>query len=343
MDYFTERDTENLKRLEKLRAELPPFCSEFFLGISQRTSTLTRLNYGYDLRVFFKYLTSSVEEFIDRKTWEFKVDDLNKVTTHDIELYAAWLDMRDAGEGAIVTNKPTTKMRKLATLRSFFAYFFKKGKLEKNVLPNVDLPKLHDRAIVRLDNPEVKRVLQTVEAQDGLTKGQMRFTKNTLRDQTIIVFFLTTGIRVSELVGLDIGDIDLKNASFKVTRKGGNQEILFMPEDLQAQLAQYFENMKTDDVKQPLFKSLQNKRICVRAVQNLVKKYASIAVPLKKISPHKLRSTFGTNLYRATGDIYVVANVLGHRDVNTTKKHYAAMTEDIRRDAAKSVRLNPDE
>ena len=70
-----------------------------------------------------------------------------------------------------------------------------------------------------------------------------------------------------------------------------------------------------------------------------LKKYSSIATPLKKISPHKLRSTYGTNLYKETQDIYVVADVLGHKDINTTKKHYAAMSDDIRRAAANKVKL----
>ncbi len=80
----------------------------------------------------------------------------------------------------------------------------------------------------------------------------------------------------------------------------------------------------------------------MRAVENLVKKYCSSAVPLKKISPHKLRSTYGTMLYQETGDIYVVADVLGHKDVNTTKKHYAAQTDERRRQAARAVKLRED-
>ena len=74
-------------------------------------------------------------------------------------------------------------------------------------------------------------------------------------------------------------------------------------------------------------------------VKNLVKKYAKVVTPLKHITPHKLRSTFGTKLYRETGDIYVVADYLGHKDINTTKKHYAAISEDIRRNAIKTIDL----
>jgi integrase/recombinase XerC len=102
-------------------------------------------------------------------------------------------------------------------------------------------------------------------------------------------------------------------------------------------------NENVDKNENALFLSLQNKRIGVRAVEQLVKKYAKNCVPLKHITPHKLRSTYGTNLYRATGDIYIVADVLGHRDVNTTKKHYAAISEDARRNVANILKLRDKE
>lgn len=88
-----------------------------------------------------------------------------------------------------------------------------------------------------------------------------------------------------------------------------------------------------------LFYSTQRKRIGIQAVENLVKKYSRQITTTKKITPHKLRSTYGTALYRETGDIYLVADVLGHKDVNTTKKHYAAMDDNRRRQAAKAVRM----
>ena len=91
-----------------------------------------------------------------------------------------------------------------------------------------------------------------------------------------------------------------------------------------------------------LFLSNRNSRITVRSVEILVKKYAGIATPLKKITPHKLRSTYGTSLYRETGDIYLVADVLGHHDVNTTKKHYAAIEEERRMMARNKVKLRED-
>ncbi len=152
-----------------------------------------------------------------------------------------------------------------------------------------------------------------------------------------------TGVRISECVGLNINDVDFQVNGFRIIRKGGNQTILYFSDEVGNALSDYLAERKNIIAmrghEEALFLSMQRKRISNRAVQNLVKKYASSVSPLKKISPHKLRSTYGTSLYNETGDIYLVADVLGHRDVNTTKKHYAAISDTKRRMAAKAVKL----
>ena len=97
--------------------------------------------------------------------------------------------------------------------------------------------------------------------------------------------------------------------------------------------------LKTLFIKDKNLRRKQRQLIEQQYIKNLVKKYSQTVNPLKKITPHKLRSTYGTNLYRETKDIYIVADVLGHKDVNTTKRHYAAISEDIRRSAADKVKL----
>jgi len=333
--YIEERNRKTFELLDRAKAELPPFASRFFLGLSQTTQPLTRLGYAYDLKVFFDFLSVEVEEFAGKKRVDWRVTDLDTVEVLHIELFVDWLSTRQNNERA--------RMRKLSCLRSFFAYYFKKGEIQKNIMPNIDLPKLYEKSIVRLDQGEVKKIIAEASDGEGLTPGQKRFHgKLSMRDTVILTFFLSTGVRVSELVGLNVGDIDLKTASFKITRKGGNESVLYMSDELSEVMAQYLcsdEATPLPDRDSPLFVGIRGERLGVRAVQNLVKKYAGVASPLKKISPHKLRSTYGTNLYRATGDIYVVADVLGHRDVNTTKKHYAALSDDIRKQAAKKVSL----
>ena len=157
---------------------------------------------------------------------------------------------------------------------------------------------------------------------------------------------LGTGIRVSECVGLDLEDLDFKNNAVKVTRKGGNEMFVYFGPEVEKALMSYLtvreKIVPVSGHEHALFYSTQRKRIGIQAVENLVKKYAREVTTAKKITPHKLRSTYGTALYQETGDIYLVADVLGHKDVNTTRKHYAAIDDARRRQAATAVRLRED-
>ena len=162
----------------------------------------------------------------------------------------------------------------------------------------------------------------------------------------MLTLMLGTGIRVSECVGIDLQDVDFKNNGIKIRRKGGYEAVVYFGEEVELALLDYLEQRMNltpvEGHEDALFLSMQNKRITVRAVENLVKKYASRVTTMKKITPHKLRSTYGTNLYRESGDIYLVADVLGHKDVNTTRKHYAAIDEERGRIASKLVHLRKD-
>ncbi len=195
-----------------------------------------------------------------------------------------------------------------------------------------------------MDVDEVAILLDQVEDGTNLTKKQLEFHKKTkIRDLAMMTLLLGTGIRVSECVGLDINDVDFKNDGILIRRKGGYEAVVYFGDEVRAALLDYLEErhhiIPEEGHEEALFLSLQNKRISVRSVEKLVKKYAEAMTTLKKITPHKLRSTYGTNLYRETGDIYLVADVLGHKDVNTTKKHYAALEDERRRQAAKVVKL----
>ena len=341
--YYNERKDNITVRIRDLKKDLPYFCSEFFIGVENQTTPLTRINYAYDLRIFFDFLTKEIDKFAGRKVNQISLMDLNEVTASDIELFMDYLSYYQF-KGKTYHNDERAKSRKLSTLRSFFKYYFKKEKIQNNITEKVDLPKLHDKGIVRLEDNEMADFLDQVETGYALSPTQQAFHHHTnARDYAIVSLLLGTGIRVSECVGLDVDDIDFNINGFKVVRKGGNQVVLYFSEEVATALKKYLKQREEikdlDPNEKALFLSLQKKRLSTRAIQNLVKKYSSIATPLKKISPHKLRSTYGTNLYRETQDIYVVADVLGHKDINTTKKHYAAMSDDIRRQAANKVKL----
>ena len=344
--YFEQRELSCIDRTNNIIESLPYYVSDFFVGVELRTSPLTRLNYAYDLRTFFIFLTKKV--FRSKKIDEIELDDLSKLDSSDIEYYLSYLSHYEIN-GKMEKCTETGKARKLSTLRAFFKYFFNKNKLPANIPSKVSMPKIHDKEIIRLDSndkiDEIGDMLYVVESGTGLTKKQLSFHNSTkLRDTAIVTLFLGTGIRISELVGLNVDDIDLRTNKFIVTRKGGDRSVLYFNDQVSQALSDYLLQRNSDNEVPPtekaLFLSLQKKRISTRNVQNLVKKYAQIVSPLKKITPHKLRSTFGTNLYRQTGDIYVVASCLGHKDVNTTKKHYAAITEDIKRNAALNLNIS---
>jgi len=349
--YFENRNINSIKKIEQLKNDLPFFCQEFFLGIESTTTPLTRLNYAYDLRIFFDFLIKKL--YKNKIITELTLKDIDDLDMIYIEMFISYLNSYTFNNKKGICNE-RAKARKLSTIRSFYKYFFNKGKFKANTAAKIPTPKIHDKEIIRLEaNDKINEIvdlLNEVEYGDGLSLRQkaLRSTLTKARDIALFTLFLGTGIRISELVGLNNDDIDFRTNSFKVTRKGGNQTILYFSNEIAIALKEYI-NLKqntnnNNENEHALFLSSTNyKRLSVRAIQELVKKYARIVIPLKKITPHKLRSTFGTQLYRATGDIYYVADVLGHKDVNTTKKHYAAISDDLRRNLAGKVKLRDDD
>ncbi len=341
--YYESREISCIERLNAIIDTLPYYVQDFFVGVELQTSALSRLNYGYDLRVFFDFLSKKI--FRNKKMESIELNDLAKLEASDIEFFLSYLSHYEIN-GKQERCTESGKARKLSTLRAFYKFFFNRNKLPANTPAKVTMPKIHEKEIIRLDSndkvDEIGDMLYVVDTGNGLTKRQLAFHNATkLRDSAIVTLFLGTGIRISELVGLNLDDVDLKTNSFVVTRKGGNRAVLYFNEQVSTALRLYIESRPEHlpEDETALFLSLQNRRISTRTIQDLVKKYARIISPLKKITPHKLRSTFGTNLYKQTGDIYVVADCLGHKDVNTTKKHYAAITEDIRKQAGLNLNI----
>ena len=345
--YHEQKDVENILRLREVLTTLPPFCRDYFRAIDTTTTTKTRISYAYDIRIFFQFLLDENPAFKNYKMTDFTVDVLDQIKALDLEEYQEYLKVYQAGDKT-ETNGERGLKRKISALRSFYAYFYKREMIETNPTVLIDVPKIHDKSIIRLDTDEVALLLDYIEHCGDQLTGQKRvyYEKTKERDLAIVTLLLGTGIRVSECVGLDIEDVDFKNNGIKVTRKGGNEMVVYFGPEVEKALKRYIEVREIiiplEGHEHSLFYSAQRRRIGVQAVENLVKKYASQITTTKKITPHKLRSTYGTTLYQETGDIYLVADVLGHKDVNTTKKHYAAIDDARRRQAAKAVRLRED-
>jgi site-specific recombinase XerD len=342
-NYHDEQNKNNIIKMRAVLDTLPPFCKDFFRGIENYTSTRTRLAYAYDIRLFFEFLHEKNPALSKTDITSYPVSVLDMVTRIDIEEYLEYMSLYHK-DGKDITNDERGKARKLSSLRSFYNYYFENEIIEKNPAALVPIPKRHEKEIIRLEPNEVAILLEQVEDGTKLTKKELEYHKKTkVRDVALLTLLLGTGIRVSECVGLDISDINFDEGGFKIRRKGGYETVIYFGKEVETALLDYLEEREhiipAEGHENALFLSLQNRRMAVRSVENLVKKYTSRVTTLKKITPHKLRSTYGTNLYRETGDIYLVADVLGHKDVNTTRKHYAALEDERKRKAAGVVRL----
>ena len=343
--YRTKTDIDNTLKLRDVLKSLPPFARDYFRSIDGTTTTKTRISYAYDIRVFFQFLAEENPVFMNRSLQDLTVDVLDQITALDIEEYMEYLKVYKDPDGNLTTNGEQGLKRKISALRSFYAYYFKHEMIRTNPTVLIDMPKIHEKSIVRLDSDEVALLLDYMEHCGDTLTGQRKryFEKTKERDLAIVTLLLGTGVRVSECVGLDIEDVDFKNNGIKVTRKGGNEMIVYFGPEVEQALKKYLSVREgitpVAGHEHALFYSTQRKRMGIQAVENMVRKYTSAVTSTKKITPHKLRSTYGTSLYRETGDIYLVADVLGHKDVNTTRKHYAAIDDDRRRRAAKAVTL----
>ena len=350
--YSQQVDRKNIMLLRDVLATLPEYVKDYFRSIDASSQTRTRISYAYDLRVFFEFLKSQNPLYKKYDLRDFTLEDLDRVNARDIEEYMEYLKLYNSPEergtsSGLNSNGQLGIKRKLSALRSFYGYLFRNQMIKTNPTVLVEMPKIHERTIVRLDADEVAILLDYVEncGQTLTGKALAYYNKTRERDIALITLLLGTGIRVSECVGLDIEDIDFRNNGIRIVRKGGNEAVVYFGDEVERALLNYLEVRKGIvpclGHEHALFYSTQKRRMTVRSVENLVEKYAS-QVTIKKITPHKLRSTYGTALYRETGDIYLVADVLGHKDVNTTRRHYAAMDDERRRRAAGAVRLRED-
>jgi len=346
MTYQEELYLKLDEQANKIISELPSFSKLYFnhmktLGQSQRS----RVQYAYDMKRFFDFLKSQA----GFKDVNFKTaspsDVMDKLSIQDIEEYLDSLEYytvrNDEGKEEKRIASPSVKARRISSLRSFYKYYFKIGEIKNNLADVMDIPKIPDKQISVLDKEQVGRMLAAVKDIEGYKDLALKKRLKTLkRDYAIVMLFFGTGLRVSELVGINVNDIDFYEASIIVTRKGGDQDVVFFGPEVQCALEDYYSNDRTlllgkNTGEKAFFISTKNKRISVRSVEEMIQNYARKAGINTKVSPHALRRSFGTYLYDATGDIYLVADALHHTSVETTKKHYARMSKDHKRIAAK--------
>lgn len=326
--------------LDTLMEKLPDFCRDFFIGTSTINTQRTQIRYAYNLKLFFDYVKNEL------KVSDITLEYMNTLTPKDIEKYIFYTSSYLDQAGNRRQNQASTKGNKLSALRSLYKYLYSHGMVQNNPALLVNTPKLRKKEITTLEPNEIVKIMDKINSGNGLSKKQLKFADKTrYRDVAIFTLLLTTGIRVSECVNINLDDISFESCEIRILRKGLKEQIIYMSDEAETTLKNYIKLERPSLVggrkdEKALFISLKHQRISVRAVENMVKKFTSSDVTVKNITPHKLRSTFGTTLYNQTGDIYITATALGHESVNTTAKYYSNVDKERVRSVRNVVKIH---
>ncbi len=343
-EFYKDKTRKQKLRLRELLSQMPSWSVDYIYSKEVTVQTSTLISYSYDLITFFKFIIDKNPVYKNAELKQLPLKVLEQLSSEDIIEYQRYLELNVDNENFHENGKKAVA-RKMAPLRGLYQYHYARKNISENPMILVPLPKLKkDKNIVRMNAYEVEAILDCIQSgNEQMSERQRKLClKTQKRDLALLTLMLNTGIRVSECNGLDLNDVDLRVNTLTIVRKGGGQDVLYFGDDVHDTLEDYIEcerNLITpvEGHEAALFYSRQGKRMSVDAIENLVKKYAKMAVPTKKITPHKLRSTYGTALYRETGDIRLVADVLGHENINTTIDYYAAIEDEHKRQAANAV------
>ncbi len=322
-----KQETQNRyhRKLDAILKELPDFCRTYFIGRENRLSEVTAVSYAYNLQMFFAYLHENNSYFGSREIRTYRLDDLEKLDSGDIEEFLHWMRYHTGKDGRECHNSEMTIQHYISAISALYKYFVKRNLLPRNPVDAIDRAKRVKKKVIRLEGDEKSDFRKVVDSGEGLTGRQAVFhEKNRERDMAIYEVFLTTGMRISELVGINLTDVDLKAHTIGITRKGSNFQLIYISDRCTELLSQYLAvrgKYRPDRDEPALFLSNRGKRISVRSVELMTKKYVSVALPQKtdRITPHKLRSTYATDMLRRTGDLELVSELLGHSNIATTQ------------------------
>ncbi len=351
-DNVIQKENDIYLECEKIEKQLPKFMRGYFSYLKSNVLPATRLAYLHDLLFFMKYLISETDLTEAEETDKIKLSELDEVQAVDVNMFIDYCRRYKVETDDTVymyENSNKSLARKKSSLSVMFKQLYRDGLLSKNITDGFDpirVPKPGEREIKALQDDEVMIMLDAVSTGVGLTEHERSYWQKTKkRDKAILMFFLTYGLRLSELQQLNLSSFNFKRGEFIVYRKRGKESVMPLNKSVTAVLNDYIDNERpkgvdlSDESKDALFLSLQGKRMTDRQIRELVKKYTSIALSTSRragYSPHKLRATAATSLIGRGNSIFDVAALLDHEQVTTTQL-YARQKVNVKRDLVKDM------
>ncbi|OPJ57162.1 tyrosine-type recombinase/integrase [Alkalithermobacter paradoxus] len=345
------KENELIEKCIHIQNSLPGFMKDYFIYLKNAVATSTRLAYLEDILFFCNYLVNETDIICSDNIKDITLEEFNKIKSRDVNIflgeYCSRYYKQTKKTVLVFENHNRALARKKASIVSMFKYLYRSEQLKNNITDGfnpIKLPKPQPDAIKRLEIDEVAKMIDAVEKGEGLTeKEKVYWSKTKLRDKAVLLMFVTYGLRLSELQQLNISSFNFSRGEFKIYRKRNKEVLMPLNKTCETAILDYINNERantsyTSDEEDPLFLSMQNKRMTTRAIRELVKKYTSIAMGTTKdngYSPHKLRATAATSLIQYGFSIYDVQNLLDHDNVTTTQL-YAAHKKNVKREIVKN-------
>lgn len=343
-------DTKQLIFREKIRdmeLELPAYCTKFLNAKDQSKETSTVFSYAVDLLSFFRFLqTYNGNSFSTLR--EIPLTYLSTMTTDDIEAYLSYLTKYSDTQGIKRSNSNNTKARKLSTLRVFFKFLIlrESAVIKSNPADITETPKKTTNDVIVVPDDMRALLFELLDNGTGIKTDKMRqfWNKNHYRDKAIYMLLFGTGLRISELVGIDLQHLDFEKNCVSVVRKGNKHRAVYFNQKVADALIDYIDLGRdqykpNEDSVDALFLSGKHNRLSVRSIESNNQKYYSIISGEKRspYTPHKCRSTFGKMLYEQTNDIAIVATTLDHNSTDVTFQRYNTIEESRKKKAAEAT------
>lgn len=337
-------------KLMNFLSNLPDFVFDYIEISYNGESINTQIGYSIDIKIFLEYLQKFKFREVEH-TEDFTAAHMNEVTLRDLNGFTAYLKEYET-DTVTIDGKHVKRIRrnsayginrKLSGVRGLFAYLYKNDLISQNITDKVDFKKVHQKMKRPLTTQETVNLLDVIYNGEKYYEGRdlTEYKNRKQRDIALFTAYLGTGCRVSELINLDIHDVCFDTSSFVVTRKGGDEQEIFMPVQVENELFIYMqqrlENEKAQDEK-ALFVSRLGKRMTAQSVEKTLKKYcATVGIfDSDKARPHALRRTFACNLIADGVDIKMVAELMGHKNIEVTHKYYTQYAIEKRKEVMRS-------
>ncbi|NBI07557.1 tyrosine-type recombinase/integrase [Senegalia massiliensis] len=345
------------KRTKKLKI-MPEFIVNYIMIMQEKYGINTQIAYLIDYNIYLEYLLTLPQFYKYKEINEFRPDDLGSRYLNENDIWG-FLDYLNGYKKIYITktgkkiekhfsNTRVGKARKLASIHKLYKYLSRRYDID-DITKHIEIQIKQKKEIRdRLNNKEINLLINTIQFDKNIKNDTLlKYHKKVkLRDLCIVLLLGLTGIRVSELIQLDISDISIHDEKMIVIRKSGNQDMLFIPDAALPFLKEYIDfrnNIKgvSEEYKNALFLSLHKKRINQESIRNLLKKYKTRANIQIDITPHTLRRTFATHLLNIeNGSIELVAQQLGHSSIETARRFYADLNEETIKKATKNFTYN---